>query len=104
MASRVKCASSPGCRAWKLDAAGASGALHIHVHVVGDVVDNLDDSAAGERELALVVGAHRVTAVVADAQAFTAQRVMNPEIHDRQHVVLLRSLDTFRNWLIRSVA
>src|SRR5678815_4762117 len=51
--------------------------LHVHVHVPRDVVDHLDDPPARERELPLVVGADRVTAVVTDAQAFAAERIVS---------------------------
>src|SRR5687768_17039889 len=70
---------------------GRQLALHVHVDVVTHVVDDLDDPPAGERELALVIRADRVAAVVADAQPFAAQRVvpgLRTEIAARRRLVV----------------
>jgi hypothetical protein len=49
--------------------------LRVDVGVVGDVEHDLDDLAAGELELGLVLGADGVAAVVADAQALSGEGV-----------------------------
>ena len=48
--------------------------LDIDVRIIRDVKNHLDDLAAGKLELWLVSGAHRVAAVIADTETFTAQR------------------------------
>src|SRR5205823_11064108 len=55
-----------GCRHLPLD---------IEVGVVGDVVDDLDDPPAAERELRRVLRADRIAAVVADAEPLAAYAV-----------------------------
>ena len=50
-------------------------AFEVDVGVVADVEDDLDDPAAGELELGLVLAGDRVAAVVADAEALAAEAV-----------------------------
>src|SRR5215510_16323407 len=51
--------------------------LDVDVCIVRDVEHHLDQFPAGELELRLVVGAYRVPAVVTDAQALAAERVVS---------------------------
>jgi hypothetical protein len=47
---------------------GGELALHVDVDILRDVVDDLDDAAAGEREPPLVLAADGIATVVADAE------------------------------------
>jgi hypothetical protein len=60
-------------------------ALQVDVAVVADVVDDLDDPAAGELELGLVLARDGVAAVVADAETFAAEAIAR---RDRPELVL----------------
>src|SRR5690349_2133690 len=53
---------------------GRDVALDVDVDVVRDVEHHLVDAPTGPLESGLVLGAHRIPAVIADAQSLTAQR------------------------------
>src|SRR5262245_13651495 len=55
---------------------GCKLALHVHVRVVRDVVDHLDDPTTGEGEPRVVFRRYTIGAVIADSQPFSRKGVV----------------------------
>ena len=66
-----------GCRVASVTRHRRRAALHIHVDIVRDIEDYFNDPARRKRELRFVFARNRVAAIVANAKAFAADRVMS---------------------------